>query len=630
MGPRVWWLPFLGLAGCAGEGETEPPPPPPIACEAPELALPDGSCIRPGVPVDGCAEGFTHDGEYGCEPVLPTAPCEPGRMAVPGDTACRPVMECGQGQWGDLPVDVTTQHVDASYTGATSDGSAAAPWKTIGEAMAAAAPGALVAVAAGTYSESVIIQAVPVRLWGVCPELVEIVGSATAPAAVRVLAPGSELGGVAIRGPADGIGTGGADVTIDRVWLHNTGSLGIVVSYSAAPATVSIKGSLIEGSHEFGVALIGSTAVIEKSLVRGTAPGGGNIGGQGVHLQPRCSNGVCDPATRANLTLLGSLIEQNQKIGVSIGAGDATVEGSVVRTTTPQAITNIGGRGIAAEDCGPAQGCTTRSRANLTLRGSLVEQNTEIGIAVAGSDATIESTVVRGTLPRPTDGLFGVGVRIQISCASLPCDTTARANGTLRTSVIAANHEQGLSILGADGVVEDTVVRDTQPRASDQYMGRGVDVSIGCFGNECDTSPAIVTLRRMLIERNHETGARVSASEALVESSIIRDTRMEASNVRFGDGLAVLSWTMQARLTIAGIESRANARAGVANFGAYASIDASSLVCNGFDLNGDPFMDLPFAFEDRGNNRCGCPEAREACAASSSALEAPTDLAGLD
>ena len=91
-------------------------------------------------------------------------------------------------------------------------------------------------------------------------------------------------------------------------------------------------------------------------------------------------------------------------------------------------------------------------------------------------------------------------------------------DGTVRTSVIAANHEQGLSILGADGVVEDTVVRDTQPRASDRYMGRGVDVSIGCFGNECDTSPAIVTLRRMLLERNHETGVRVSASEALVQS----------------------------------------------------------------------------------------------------------------
>src|SRR5690349_19657837 len=79
--------------GCGG-GETRPGSAGP-ACAAPEVALPDGSCIRPGVPLDGCGSGFTHDADYGCTPVLPAAACPPGAMAVPGDTDCRPVSPCG-------------------------------------------------------------------------------------------------------------------------------------------------------------------------------------------------------------------------------------------------------------------------------------------------------------------------------------------------------------------------------------------------------------------------------------------------------------------------------------------------------------------------------------------------------
>ena len=69
------------LIGCAAD-DTEPAPPQPtnlVSCADPlELLLPDGSCIRPGIPPDGCAEGFEHDGEYGCEPILPAEPA-PGR-----------------------------------------------------------------------------------------------------------------------------------------------------------------------------------------------------------------------------------------------------------------------------------------------------------------------------------------------------------------------------------------------------------------------------------------------------------------------------------------------------------------------------------------------------------------------
>ncbi|HZO11776.1 MAG TPA: hypothetical protein VFB62_00905 [Polyangiaceae bacterium] len=70
-------------------------------------------------------------------------------MAIPGERACHAVMACANGTWGDIPVDPATLYVNGSYAGGGSDGSSAKPWTTIVDAVTAAAPGALIAVAAG-------------------------------------------------------------------------------------------------------------------------------------------------------------------------------------------------------------------------------------------------------------------------------------------------------------------------------------------------------------------------------------------------------------------------------------------------------------------------------------------------
>src|SRR5262245_24635684 len=90
----------VALCSCGTE-QGDAPPQAPSSCTPPELALPDGSCIRPGIPPDGCAPGFVHDGEYGCDPILPAAPCPSGLMALAGETECRAVMACASGKWGD-------------------------------------------------------------------------------------------------------------------------------------------------------------------------------------------------------------------------------------------------------------------------------------------------------------------------------------------------------------------------------------------------------------------------------------------------------------------------------------------------------------------------------------------------
>lgn len=118
-----------------------------------------------------------------------------------------------------------TEHVDASYVGGASDGSDGQPWTTIVDAVAAAAPGAIVAIAEGTYNEDVVIAGRAVRLWGVCPDKVNLVGIGEEPAAVfvRSLAHGTELRAMAILGDSGGVVISGSeDVTIDRVWVHDT------------------------------------------------------------------------------------------------------------------------------------------------------------------------------------------------------------------------------------------------------------------------------------------------------------------------------------------------------------------------------------------------------------------------
>jgi hypothetical protein len=154
-------------------------------------------------------------------------------MAVPGDTACREVAPCGSGTWGDIPVEANTQFVDKAYAGGNSDGTLAHPWTTIQQGINAAAKGAIVAVAAGSYAEDVLIKYKPVRLWGRCPAMVEVAGAGVAPGVIQVFkkaAGGAEVRGIAVTGANTGIAVVGASsVVIEQVWVHDTGNWGVYI-----------------------------------------------------------------------------------------------------------------------------------------------------------------------------------------------------------------------------------------------------------------------------------------------------------------------------------------------------------------------------------------------------------------
>ncbi len=234
-------------------------------------------CQPAGVPAEWCGEGFESDGDFGCRAILPATPCESSLMALPGETTCREVAPCGDGTWGDIPTEGNTQFVDESYTLGDADGTQAKPWPTVVEAVAAADPGAIVAIAAGSYVGEVDIQNQPVRLWGRCPSLVEIVGAGNHVLEIHAGADATEIRDLALTGSISWSAVavhGSAGVIFDRVWLHDTlGSRGFDITEDSSSATgVILSRSLVERTRTNAIMVWGAAIDMSDTVVRDTQP----------------------------------------------------------------------------------------------------------------------------------------------------------------------------------------------------------------------------------------------------------------------------------------------------------------------------------------------------------------------
>ncbi|WP_437801820.1 right-handed parallel beta-helix repeat-containing protein [Sorangium sp. So ce693] len=503
-------------------GECQPAGlPPDMACPPGELAIESGECQPAGVPPEACGEGFAGDGNGGCKAILPEDKCPEGQMAIPGETGCREVASCGDEPWGTIPVRANTQFVDQAYAGGDSDGTMTKPWTTIQRAIDEAVDGAIVAVTDGSYAEYVVIRGKAVRLWGRCPALVEIRG--TDPSAPAILVDGNAATGTEIRSLA---------VTGEGAGLFLSSALDVTIEQVRVHDT---------GDHGIAAvkALRGQTRmVLRGSLIEQNRNTGVLVHGSDATIeasvvratQPSADGefgwgiGVLDArgrGARARAFVRACLIEQNHDVGVLVAGSDTTIESTVVRSTQPNA-DGIGGRGIGVQE-----NSDTGERAGVTVRASLVEQNHDEGVAVFGSDATIESTVVRSTQPS-ADGTGGWGIGVQENP-----DTGEHASVTVRASLVEQNHDVGVFVEASDATIESTVVRSTQPSA-DGTGGRG----IGVQENSDTGERAGVIVRASLVEQNHEMGVFVSGSDTTIESTVVRATQPSVGRT-FGRGIHV-------------------------------------------------------------------------------------------
>jgi parallel beta helix pectate lyase-like protein len=600
MRPRrsLFWA-LLLIFGCGSEDETTAPPPPgPLVCAANEIQTANG-CVVVGVPPEACAVGFESDEAGGCTPILPPEPCGPGQMAVPGEMACHDVAPCGAAPWGDIPVDGGTVYVDGAFTG-TSTGSPAQPFTSIQDGVDNAPPGGLVAVAAGTYTGPVTIGSKAVRLWGVCPALTQITAAADMAVAVYGGANGTEIHTLSASGVSASVGvTDANDVLVDRVWTRGAGR-GVTVENTLGPASATLSGVLVDSATENGIYFEGVTGVVEKSVVRdGSTPA--NEAALWIQIDPA--------GPRANVTITGSLLERNRDLGMFIGASDVTVEGTVVRDMQARP-DGLSGRAFEIIDYAP-----TLAPSNVTLRGLVIERTLSEAVFGAGSNVTIENTVVRDTQPNVAMGFYGRGVAMEPDPMSM-----APSSLTVRASLLERNHEQGLYVSWGLATVETTWIRDTYPRL-DQLGGRGLEVHDDLAG------ATTIMATHVLVERSVDTGVFLAASGSL-DGVVVRGTTPAPVNNLFGDGMSVIFFpelsVAAPSVQVTGGRLEWNARAAISVHTAAAAVGGNTLECNVLELDREGTATLT----DLGGNVCGCNGKSNDCKIISENLAPPGPLGG--
>ncbi len=723
------------LAGCAGEPVAPPPPPcdgdrfvidgacvtsgvPPLGCASGFVHDGSGGCepILPATPcaqgtlltlgattclpigVATCGDAATSDGRGGCLPTLPTARCAAGTMASPGEASCRDIVACGSGTWGDIVRDAGTIYVSA--TAATGgDGSEAKPFRTVREALDAAPVATTlptIAIAAGTYKEALVVDKT-VRLVGRCPSMVTIEPPTldfaldlTVDAEVRGLSTKGGAGGVRAAGnvthlsalhvhdtAAEGIFAVSGSLTLRDVVVERARDVGVeildaavtldrvVVLDTAASLTklfgrgISIEGRfpvamrhvLVEGSKEIGVFALLAPVTIEDSVVRDTAARVSDRRlGHGIELD-----------AKASLVMRRSLILGSRGIGLALFGADATVEDSVVRGVPPSA-----GKGIAA-DVHEKSG----RGSSLTILRSVVEKVVDGGIAIVGSKARIERTLVRDISAR-ADGRFG-GCVVAESQAGVPSEltmgesalgpcvsfgivvkaapaalarvwvhdiasepvsrilgmgidieertTAENVDSTVSASIVERTHEAGIAVRAARVVVDGTLVRDILPRGR-TLEARAIDV----LGDPFEGVRAELRLTGSVLARASEIGVFVMGGTATIERSVIRDTKPLGSTSTLGDGIGVTRYnTLLPGLVVLRDSLLAgHARAGVFVSGADVSVEGTRIWCTGIPLDVETLVTAtePFSptLNDRGRNVCGCGSTWTACAAQSTGL----------
>jgi len=479
-----------------------------------------------------CGVGFTSDGQAGCTATLPAMDCPAGEMAVPGDTscaaagapaaptcalgmiavpgdaACRAIADCGSAPWGAIPVDATTTYVDASYAGGASDGSAGKPFTTIASALAAAAPGAIVAVAAGSYPET-LAPAAAVKLWGRCPSMVAIAG----PAGASVLtlgagASGSEVHTIALTGGGAGVAIqGGSSVTLDRIWVHDTALVGV-----DATSSFSLTGSVVERTSTVGVRANGGTSSVSASVIRdvGPAPGSGSFG-----------NGITGEGG-GTLGVTTSVVERTLDEAVNANESSLSLTGSVVRDTGIEASSGIRGWGVVSSSSAPGAKPPT-----LQISGSTIEGNLEYGVYVGGNVvATVDSTLVSDTGER-SDGTRGTGLQAQ-AVGGL------QASATITRSLFENNYLNGVASVGSNVVIRSSVVRDNKIEAS-THGGDGVGVAYSTD----QATKASLEVHGSLVERNEGDAISIESASAIIDSTLIRNTKIGDTSAASGLGILV-------------------------------------------------------------------------------------------
>jgi hypothetical protein len=234
-------------------------------------------------------------------------------------------------------------------------------------------------------------------------------------------------------------------------------------------------------------------------------------------------------------------------------AASATVDSTLVRNTLLREADQQGGEGILVEDDG-----TTRS--SLSMSSSIVDTNQALGLGVAGSDATVQTTLVRNTVP--ASGM-GPGIAVMMR-------NDVPSSLSLSTSMLDHNAAAGLVVFGGAATVEHTVIRDSRSVVAEQYFGYGI------LAQNNGTFLPTLAVSSSTIASNYTTGIFQTHGDATLKGLLIRDTMLEAKEQLFGDAVLVKN----AKVSIGSCVFENNQRASVTNMGSDVTIERVEAICS--------------------------------------------------
>ena len=328
-----------------------------------------------------------------------------------------------------------------------------------------------------------------------------------------------------------GIYLSGSSATLDRSVVRGTrervsdknGGVGIQMTFASSQgkrSQLTMRHSLVTQNRTIGLHLTGSTATLERSVVSDTQMRASDKNrGTGVlaSMVPGQSKG-------SEVNLRYSLVSGNRTVGIALSSSKATLEHSVVRGTREQASDKKGGYGIQGS-VKSGQGLGS----DLILRDSLVSGNRSIGIQLDSSKATVQRSVVRGTSEQASDGKYGGGIE-----ASLQADQKQGSVLILTDSLVADNRTSGVVLVSSKATVDRSTVCNTGAQVTDNKSGVGIQA----YPQSGESPRPELTMRDSLVAANRTTGLFLDSSKVTVERSVVRDTRRRASDGKYGAGIA--------------------------------------------------------------------------------------------
>ncbi len=508
-----------GLVGCGGgepatdagrDGGVPPDAAPLDAGERFTVADPEPASLPDLGP---CPEGFRSipadapgaSGVARCEPwpASGRAACPLGEAHFVGEPGCAPLAPCGV-TFADGLDDARTVFVDPA-AGAGGDGSRAAPFARIADALSVGDGRSVVALARGTYDERVVPDST-VSLVGAC-------------AADTVLSPAGESDDTPV-----------VDVESGAVTLSG---LSVQASHpafrvSGAGTTLVVDGVAVVGARRAAFeALAGAMLELEALSIADTAA---DATGRGGHALLLSGEGTTATVSRA-------VFARSRSVAVSVIDGaELTIDRAAVVDTESEPATRTLGRALYVQRGGAA-----------FVDSSVFEGNRDMVLRAddAGSRMRVVRSLVRGTRTTELDSSFGFAVA-----------GAAGATVDLEQFVFADSSALGIAFqhAGTTATLRDVVLERVAVNGATLRAGYGLDIKDGVvvdgervaifdatvFGVRAEGPTSLTTLRDLVVERPRPNAELAASGVGALGGAHVSLTRARLSGCTgFGLGAAV-------------------------------------------------------------------------------------------